>query len=399
MSVHNGTLIQPPVSIRDVQTVLGHSSGDLATLISNGNINKWAKYKPIIKAEVGVISNTDRKNANYGIANIPVWSGNGAVNKMGNFWFGVNTTDTNLPSCGRKAEYWAYERPTGGSSAPYRLSDFAEAAGSSYGYKSDVDPPIGYEMFGVVTVSPNGSMTIYFEGNGISQGDGYSVPVSELTGVGVTFGSMYMSFMLHKTGSSTYYVASRPNIWQNDNSTSISSKITSKSIGEGLKGECEVFPFLSTKCFSALTSSLSGETGPCVAMFEKSSVRLEIQYIRADISGFAAYYEETSDKSLSYQCSLINNISDIGFYAQYTIEMSPSDTFPSTDTVTETVNLYIDKGQTLFVSDNITLQSQTALHYKNGYARIIVIAQSGSSTIFYEQTSDATNIVEGKPRL
>lgn len=399
MSVHNGTLIQPPVSIRDVQTVLGHSSGDLATLITNGNINKWAKYKPIVKAKVGVISNTDRKNANYGITNIPVWSGNGAVNKMGNFWFGVNTTDTNLPTCGRKTEYWAYERPTGGSSAPYRLSDFAEAAGSAYGYKSDADPPIGGVILGTATISPKGEFTIDFWGNGTGQGDGYSVPVSELTGVGVTFGNLYMSFMLHKTGSSTYYVASRPNIWQNDNSTSISSTIKSKNVGVGLEGLCEVFPFLSTKCFSALTSSLSGETGPCVAMFEKSSIRLEINYIRADVSGFVAYYESTSDKSLSYQFSLANSVNDIGFYAQYTVEMSSEDTFPSDKTVSVTVKKFIAKGATELVSGNITLQSQTALTYKNGYARVIVtVDTSHPEIIFYEDTSAAANIVEGKPK-
>lgn len=39
-------IISAPVSISDVQAAVGHTSGDLATLILEGIINKWAKYKP-----------------------------------------------------------------------------------------------------------------------------------------------------------------------------------------------------------------------------------------------------------------------------------------------------------------------------------------------------------------
>ena len=46
MSIING-IIQAPVSIADVRTVLGETSNDLATLCKSEKINMWAKFKPV----------------------------------------------------------------------------------------------------------------------------------------------------------------------------------------------------------------------------------------------------------------------------------------------------------------------------------------------------------------
>ena len=46
MSIVNG-IIQAPVSIVDVRTVLGETSNDLATLCRTDKINMWAKFKPV----------------------------------------------------------------------------------------------------------------------------------------------------------------------------------------------------------------------------------------------------------------------------------------------------------------------------------------------------------------
>lgn len=46
MSIVNG-IIQAPISIADVKTMLGETSNDLATLCKSDKINMWAKYKPV----------------------------------------------------------------------------------------------------------------------------------------------------------------------------------------------------------------------------------------------------------------------------------------------------------------------------------------------------------------
>ena len=83
MSIVNNTIIRPPVSIYDVRKILGNLSVDLGTLCLGPTINKWAKYKPVKHNGLGLLTDQQRKLVNYGITNIPVWTGPGAMNKLG----------------------------------------------------------------------------------------------------------------------------------------------------------------------------------------------------------------------------------------------------------------------------------------------------------------------------
>ena len=115
-------IISAPVSISDVQAAVGHTSGDLATLILEGNINKWAKYKPVVYASVsssndgkGNVVNTSSIKQMYGLT-VPITSDPFTTYKNG-------------------GGEWTYTRPSGGAASPYRLTDFD-------GYRSDATPPI-----------------------------------------------------------------------------------------------------------------------------------------------------------------------------------------------------------------------------------------------------------------
>lgn len=108
---YNTGIITAPVSIYDVQRALGNSSSDLGTLIYNGNINMWAKWKPIKAPIIGLMTSEIMRTTagvyRYGIkrtsGSVPLWN----------------------PSTGEIThDVWSYDRPTGGSSAPYRLADF-----------------------------------------------------------------------------------------------------------------------------------------------------------------------------------------------------------------------------------------------------------------------------------
>ena len=399
---HVDQIIRPPVvTPEDIAAILGIAGTDLATLCQSDNINMWAKYKPIKHSAIGILTETQIRNANYGITNIPVWTGPGAINKMGNFWFGIDTTSTNYPVCGIQPEYWKYNKPTGGTQSPFRLSDFAKESGSQFGYKHDVVAPIGYCTLSSIRISATGYITIPFSGNGSGQTEGYTVPINELSGDGVytgLFGTLYMSVMIHKKNTNIYYVASREDNWGTDPTTTVTRTITSASDGLALEGTCEVFPFLSTVRFQNFTQNLSGETGPVVAMFEKNEVAVWIEYAVADISNFVAYYQNTTDKYLYYGFSLTNNSCQGGFRAAYTVYFSPQSTFPDSDTVTAVGNVYIAYGATEQINASRVLPEQTASHYVGGYARIIVQAQAGYDIMFTRQTSDQANITQGPPR-
>lgn len=400
MTVVNSVIIRPPVSFADVNKVLGASHTDLGLLCKDSHINMWAKYKPVKHSATGLLTDAQRKNVNYGIKNIPVWTGNGAVNKMGNFWFGYDTSSTNYPVCGLLTDYWTYERPTGGASSPYRLADFVKGSGNTYGYKHDVVAPIGACTLSSIKISATGSITIPFSGNGSGQTDGYTVPLGDLTGDGVytgLFETLYMSVMIHKKSTNTYYVGSRDDNWGTDMSTSVTKTVPTAAVGTGLVGTCEVFPFLSTKKFTALTSNLSGETGPVVAMFEKREVTVSIQYAKSDIDGFHAYYENASDKVLHTAVVLVNN-SGVSYRVSYTVYFSSQSTFPASDTATATGSLYITNGSRESIYPSATLSEQTAAHYANGYARLEVTAQSGYGIMYSQSTSEASRITQGSPR-
>ena len=389
MTLVNGVLVQAPVKQSDIQGALGVSSSvnKWSQLCTHGNINMWAKYKPVSYNTPANLTVAQRKSVNYGITNIPVWTGNGAVNKMGNFWFGVDRSSTNAPQCGDQNVYWGYQRPTGGASSPYRELDFNN-------YKHDVVAPIGGCTQSTIIISATGSLTIPFSGNGSGQSDGYTVPLSELTGVGVStgmFGNLYMSVMIRKVGTSTYYVASRDSKWSDDNSTSVTRSVT-VAIGNALVGSCEVFPFLSTKKFENFTNNLSGETGPVVAMFDKSAVSISIQYAKIDITSSTGYRDMTSqNRYVRIQLNLSNSGNTAWNY-RATVKLYNSSQVEQTGLTGEEVTGSVAAGSTGVAQFNIYV-AQIWAGLKNGYytAELVVtdsVIFKINSSLGYTQLTD-----------
>lgn len=103
-----------PITTTDVGTVLQSSSHDVGTLCSLDGINKWAKYKPVRYSTVTKLTEEQLKSVNYGL--VPSENPE-IVNKEG------ITYEGEIQIGGE----WVYNKPTGGSSNPYRLGDFLNA--------------------------------------------------------------------------------------------------------------------------------------------------------------------------------------------------------------------------------------------------------------------------------
>jgi hypothetical protein len=120
--------ISAPVSIYDVQRALGLGSPDLGTLIVTGQINKWAKYKPVVYPDVsnsndgkGTVVRTSSQMKMYGLTAPLITSSTQGAELAGY----------------RAGQSWTYTKPAGGSvSQPFRLTDFA-------GY-NHICPPFAY---------------------------------------------------------------------------------------------------------------------------------------------------------------------------------------------------------------------------------------------------------------
>lgn len=134
-------IVYSPVGIHDVQRALSVSSNDLGTLCTHININKWAKFKPVRVANVGRLSYSEVGNAKFGL--VP------ALNTMlGTYGDGsggtVVTSSTVLENILNANLDWTYDRPTGGTNSPYRLTDFYAPADNDggYGYYHNTPQPM-----------------------------------------------------------------------------------------------------------------------------------------------------------------------------------------------------------------------------------------------------------------
>lgn len=111
-------MIVAPVSIRDVQIATGCGDNDLGTLITNANINMWARFKPVKLATVGLITDAQRASVNHGITLPDITRG--------------SITASNVMDAAANAATWGYDKPTGGASEPFRLADFANTISQGY---------------------------------------------------------------------------------------------------------------------------------------------------------------------------------------------------------------------------------------------------------------------------
>lgn len=162
MSVSNG-IITAPVSIKDVQEVLGETSNDLATLCKSSNINKWAKYKPESYKAIIYMSDDDRKSNNYGLINIPYYT---QVSDMAKDVFANTMANaSNVSSLDLRLDHWSYKQPSGGETSPYRMYDFVKYGDTSLGYYSAAPAPIGTATESDLEGSLSDEVSIVFDGN------------------------------------------------------------------------------------------------------------------------------------------------------------------------------------------------------------------------------------------
>lgn len=136
--------------IRDTLNEAGGSvTNDLVTFFQSGaKANVWAKNKPFrYKLNFGV-TDAIRKQASYGVGNIPYFTN---TSNMASFMYDNSATPTN----GAQSSYFAHLLPRGGENEPYRLEDFV-------GYYSDATPPIGQHYTNEMMMNSSGGIIPYF---------------------------------------------------------------------------------------------------------------------------------------------------------------------------------------------------------------------------------------------
>lgn len=190
---YTNNMVRPPVSFSDANDALGTSYTDLDKLCSSSSINKWAWYKPIRYATKEVITDTIRISAKFGLS--PVRNTNAELI----FKQSSSMTLANFNSAAATTNEWTYNKPSGGESQPYRLSDFAcEDLTLNRGYK-ETDPPI--KLLGSWVVERNTLKSVantYFVDSVLDSSDIYNWGLKIYTSTSksqqITSGAMFTSY-------------------------------------------------------------------------------------------------------------------------------------------------------------------------------------------------------------
>ena len=125
----------------DMSQISSRNTFDLGRLCTHANINKWAKYKPIHHSGLQILSESARTDR----------QGDGE-------YYGVKIRMDSMGMSSLHNVTFAYNRPKGGASSPYRLSDFINEAGTA-GYNHLAKPSV----YGSVSWQPQDKQ-LYLDG-------------------------------------------------------------------------------------------------------------------------------------------------------------------------------------------------------------------------------------------
>ena len=158
VSVDTSTSPYTGVSINDIQQALDCTRNDIGGLITDGLINKWAKYKPVKMSGLDFAS---QRNSNFTWKSTATW------------WKGYNgqcgMTFQTFTSFGNPATSssffyklldgqlaWGYEKPTGGiNQYPFRFFDFLQYS------RFALKPVTG--VYDNLRISSNGTLTVQLD--------------------------------------------------------------------------------------------------------------------------------------------------------------------------------------------------------------------------------------------
>lgn len=182
----------------DMTQISSRNTFDLGRLCTHTNINKWAKYKPIHHSGLQILSDAERKDRT----------------SDGEF-YGILCRQTNMNLGSLHGATFAYNRPKGGASSPYRLSDFIGEA-LTVGYNHLARP----NVMGRLSWSPTGGEGVFdLDGDDnvycdfyVHDPDSTEIDLSEIytdRGVPTTIRNMYPIFMFGTSDMNIWVVAMR----------------------------------------------------------------------------------------------------------------------------------------------------------------------------------------------
>ena len=322
----------------DMRQILGVSYNTLGQIVTNANINKWAKYKPIKRSGLHF---TDQLNSDFTWKSNATWW-KGTDGQCGLTFTTFNSLYTSNNPFGtnsflRKLKdgdlAWGYERPTGGiSSYPFRWRDF------NYYYHAAPKPVIG--VGDTLRLSGNGSLTIQLDEN---RGDANSIQLSDLTISNSAVSGWYVGVLIYKSDSQYTFAFSTNTIGGSGDLNVEFTNMTSYA------GPVTIVPFLSSVRANQgvnpgagifLSCDVAPQTATVMAAVQ-NDVAIDIDAYWRDSFHVRAHYDVkltnglgTSASIASLRIGLFENNVEIDYTTVSTFTLAANGEYPKSGTLT-----------------------------------------------------------------
>lgn len=287
------------LTFSDIRDTLNAGGGavtnEVATaFMSTAKTNVWAKFKPFrYKLNFGV-TEAIRKQASYGVGNIPYFTN---TSNMASFMYDNSTTPTN----GSQPLYFTHLLPRGGENEPYRLEDFV-------GYYADATPPIGLHYTNEMMMDSSGRIIPYFI---LGNETDYTLKLKDLNinqyigNAGLNIDDWYLGICFVNASKKLYITQSTYLSQVNEYGASFNIN----SFGSHA-GTYTVFAFISNTKIESLTSTplTSGYFVPLT--MTKSTLKVNTFSAGIELTNFQAWKDTSVSNRVIYFSYTLQNTDD-----------------------------------------------------------------------------------------
>lgn len=359
---HSNGIITRPIMIDagggDLGAVLGMSSNIEGDFFVNGNINPWAKFKPVRSAILGDTGESSAENQDY-------WK---AADEKCGFTIPTNANPGASPSSASGAWYkllhsalmWTYNRPGGGiTSQPFRRNDFD-------GYNHNALPIFSDPQAQTVMVGYDGTLTFSYE---LNAGDSRSLAIGDIKVNSTALSQWYFGILVYDTGSHYTFKAT-------ELASASLGTVTFTGMADYAGTIVQVVPFLSSVA-QAQGAASSGTIISC----NLAPVQINIT---AYSSGISVIWDEVvwnqAHTQVSYAISLYNGSASSRTITNIIITLKDDIQTLGTRTVS---TITVPAGSTVVLATGTFAVSD----YSSSREYLMTIISQGSSMIPYEESA------------
>ncbi|MBQ9477895.1 MAG: hypothetical protein IJU63_08955 [Bacteroidales bacterium] len=349
-----------PIGMGDIAAAVGYASGDLGTLIRNGVINKFSKFKPVGNGALDYSSQMNSGRTEWA-SGATWWKGSNGHCGLSIQEFtdlgSISTASAFLYKLKNEQLPWNYERPQGTvGSQPYRALDF-------FRYKGDAEPPVGALAATDIWLDNNYAGQFDWD---TAAADAYTLGLGDILLNNQAMTNYYLGVLLWK--GSTYYII-----------TSSSKFVAGGSISvpftgaQSLVGSWYMVPFISSRQYSIGSSYQSGIYASLFGI-GNTEIILHAPGTIVDLTVFAVW--NSAGTAIDYELYITNNgastqnLTGVGIQLRTTTSGSQA---PASGDLVKTVNvgsLSVPGKESISRMGTITglSRNQSLIYWIQGYA-------------------------------